>query len=149
LLFNRFILNGLKYANELLNENVFDIKDWKVIGEYVFDIDGGRHQAFYAPNKDVIIRGISVREGERVQVEQSLKYSAKEAEKLWEASGLKEVGKWTASKHEYSTYCRFIILLMSQFQSCKVLSKSLKFLTQEYSCESGRHDFSAWAKAIA
>jgi hypothetical protein len=37
-----------------------------------------------------------------VQVEQSLKYSQAESEAMWAAAGLKEVGKWEATKEQYS-----------------------------------------------
>lgn len=89
-------------ANRILKEPVFKLDDWRVIGEYVFDKDGGRHQAFYAPVKDLSILGVRIQKDERVQVEQSLKYSPAETKTLWEQAGLKEVGRWTASKDEYS-----------------------------------------------
>lgn len=92
----------MAHANRLLNEEAFDLNDWRVIGEYVFDKDGGRHQAFYAPNKDVSVKGIRIQKDERVQVEQSLKYSQKEIKILWDQAGLKEVDRWTASKDQYS-----------------------------------------------
>lgn len=97
----RFVLNGLVNANRVLKKEVFDLNDWRVIGEYVCDKDGGRHQAFYAPNKDVSILGISIQKDERVQVEQSLKYSAAESQTLWKQAGLKEVARWKATKDEY------------------------------------------------
>lgn len=75
-----------------------------MIGEYVYDGEGGRHQAFYAPIKDVHYKDIHFKAGERVQVEQSLKYSAEETEQLWRASGLGEVGRWSASSEAYSMF---------------------------------------------
>lgn len=75
-----------------------------MIGEYVYDGEGGRHQAFYAPIKDVHYKDIHFKAGERVQVEQSLKYSAEETSQLWQASGLKEVGRWSASSEAYSMF---------------------------------------------
>src|ERR1700761_5578571 len=74
---DRFILNGLLHANDILGERVFELDDWKVIGEYVFDSEGGRHQAFYSPLRDFRYRDIQFKAGERIQVEQSLKFSAK------------------------------------------------------------------------
>jgi uncharacterized SAM-dependent methyltransferase len=73
-----------------------------VIGEYVYDGEGGRHQAFYTPTRDIDYKDIHFKAGERIQVEQSLKYSAEEAEQLWKASGLNEVGRWSASSESYS-----------------------------------------------
>lgn len=98
----RFILNGLENANHVLNEQTFDIDDWEVIGEYVYDSEGGRHQAFYSPKRDVTCAGVTIREGERVKVEESLKYSEEESKALWDHAGLKEVGRWSASKESYS-----------------------------------------------
>jgi L-histidine Nalpha-methyltransferase / hercynylcysteine S-oxide synthase len=86
-----------------LEEQVFNLDDWKVIGEYVYDGEGGRHQAFYSPVKDVHYKDVYFKAGERVQVEQSLKYSAEETRQLWRASGLSEVGRWSASSEAYST----------------------------------------------
>ncbi|ELR09298.1 hypothetical protein GMDG_03866 [Pseudogymnoascus destructans 20631-21] len=101
---HKFILNGLDNANSILGENVFDTNDWEVIGEYVCDKDGGRHRAFYAPKRDITIRGVFIEQGERVQVEQSLKYSQAESEGMWAAAGLKEVGKWGATKEQYNIH---------------------------------------------
>lgn len=101
---NRFILNGLVHANKLLGEQVFDVNDWKVIGEYVYDSDGSRHQAFYAPKHNIQYKDIFFRAEEKVKVEESLKYSAEDAVKLWEAAGLQEINHWTASSDTYSEY---------------------------------------------
>ncbi len=104
-------MNGLVHANELLGEQVFKLEDWKVIGEYVYDDQGGRHQAFYSPVRDVCIRDITVRAGERIQIEESLKYSSDDAEQLWKGSGLREVDRWSASSDAYSQYLLLSYLL--------------------------------------
>jgi L-histidine Nalpha-methyltransferase / hercynylcysteine S-oxide synthase len=85
-----------------MGQKVFDINDWKIIGEYVHDSEGGRHQAFYSPKRNIRCLGVCIEEGERVQVEQSLKYSHEEARVLWQLAGLKEIGKWTATEELYS-----------------------------------------------
>ena len=103
--YSRFVLNGLVNANRILKDTAFNLEDWRVIGEYVFDKDGGRHQAFYAPDKNVTVLGVNIKKDERVQVEQSLKYTAAETQTLWKQAGLKEVGRWTATKDEYSMDC--------------------------------------------
>lgn len=95
-------MNGLLHANAILGERVFDLDDWKVIGEYVYDSEGGRHQAFYSPLRDILYQDIQFKAGERIQVEQSLKFSAGEAAHLWKDSGLSEVGRWSASSDAYS-----------------------------------------------
>ncbi|KAL2159435.1 hypothetical protein VTH06DRAFT_2440 [Thermothelomyces fergusii] len=91
---HEFILNGLRHANRILGEDAFVEKDWRVVGEYVYDGEGGRHQAFYAPVRETIVMGERIRPHERIQVEQSLKYSAAEAEELWRRAGLSEIAQW-------------------------------------------------------
>lgn len=90
-----------------MGEQVFNLDDWRVIGEYVYDDEGGRHQAFYSPKKDVHYKDVHFKAGERVQVEQSLKYSAEEANQLWKDSGLNEVALWSASSEAYGTSVHF------------------------------------------
>lgn len=97
--------------------------DWKVIGEYVYDKDGGRHQAFVAPKKDVTVRGVHIEKGERVHIEQSLKYSETDSQTLWAAAGLKEVGKWKATKDQYSKYLQHLLLV--KVQTCCDFIRSL------------------------
>ncbi|KAK2034455.1 hypothetical protein LX32DRAFT_634274 [Colletotrichum zoysiae] len=89
-----FILNGLANANEILGEEAFKTGDWEVIGEYVYDEEGGRHQAFYSPVRDTYVMGTLVKQHERIQVEQSLKYSQLGAENLWNMAGLVETACW-------------------------------------------------------
>ncbi|KAJ9148910.1 hypothetical protein NKR23_g4566 [Pleurostoma richardsiae] len=100
---HQFILNGLVHANEILGEEAFKIGDWKVIGEYVYDVEGGRHQAFYSPVRDTLVMGELIRAHERIEVEQSLKYSRAEAERLWNQAGLQETGRW-AVQDEYGLH---------------------------------------------
>jgi len=90
----RFVLNGLRHANTVLGQTVFNERDWKVVGEYVFDDQGGRHQAFYAPLRDTLVMGELIKTHERIQVEQSLKFSPGEAQRLWNRAGMVEVGQW-------------------------------------------------------
>lgn len=90
----RFILNGLRHANRILGETAFVEGEWRVIGEYVYDAEGGRHQAFYSPLKDTTVMGKLIRPHDRIQVEQSLKYSPAETEQLWNRAGMKEIGRW-------------------------------------------------------
>ncbi|KAF7869743.1 hypothetical protein EAF04_004527 [Stromatinia cepivora] len=101
---HRFILNGLVQANEILGENVFDVADWTVIGEYVYDMQGGRHQAFYSPSCDITIQDVLVKAGERVKIEVSLKYSSEETAKLLKDAGMREAQKWSASTADYNIH---------------------------------------------
>ncbi len=109
----RFILNGLAQANDILGEQIFKFDDWKVIGEYVYDDQGGRHQAFYSPIRDIHFKDIVFKAGERVLVERSFKYSAAEATDLWKASGLDEVKYWSASSDAYSKQSSHFPYLLS------------------------------------
>ncbi|KAK1777450.1 C-type lectin protein [Copromyces sp. CBS 386.78] len=92
---HEFILNGLRNANEILGETAFIEGDWRVIGEYVYDEEGGRHQAFYAPIRDTMVMGELIRSHDRIQVEQSVKYSKEESKRLWSKAGLEQVTEWT------------------------------------------------------
>jgi uncharacterized SAM-dependent methyltransferase len=82
------------------------------VGEYVHDEQGGRHQAFYTPNRDVTLRDIQIKAGERVQVEVSLKYSPDETKQLWNDAGMLEVKRWSASTDEYSKFNSFVKYLL-------------------------------------
>ncbi|EPQ61820.1 Bgt-2661 [Blumeria graminis f. sp. tritici] len=100
----RFILNGLLHANNILGKVVFELSDWRVIGEYIHDDDGGRHQAFCVPKRELQFEDIFIQEGERILIEKSLKYPDEEAAKLWKDSGLVENNRWSASSTTYSLY---------------------------------------------
>lgn len=66
-----------------------------MIGQYVYDEEGGRHEAFVSPRRSVDILGATVLPHERIQIEESLKYSSKELEHLLESAGLAELDRWT------------------------------------------------------
>lgn len=90
----RFILNGLAHANSIFNEELFHLPDWKVVGEYVYDEEGGRHQAFVMPVRDAVVLGNHINAYERIQIEQSLKYSPAGSEKLFKLAGLEKLMSW-------------------------------------------------------
>ncbi|GAB1318688.1 Ergothioneine biosynthesis protein 1 [Madurella fahalii] len=91
---HEFILNGLRNANKVLEETAFIESEWRVIGEYVYDDEGGRHQAFYSPLRDTTVLGELIRPHDRIQVEQSLKYSPDEARELWDGAAMAELDQW-------------------------------------------------------
>lgn len=91
----RFVLNGLTHANEILGEEAFNVEEWQVTGEYVYDVDGGRHQAFVSPLEVSSVLGHIIKPHERIKIEQSLKYSDVGVDKLWKMAGLSEVTKWS------------------------------------------------------
>ncbi|KAF5583029.1 TAD2-tRNA-specific adenosine deaminase 2 [Fusarium pseudocircinatum] len=92
---HQFILNGLQNANEILGEEAFNTDEWRVIGEYVYDVEGGRHQAFLSPTRPTDALGSRVLPHERIEIEQSLKYSEAEKDRLWKLAGLTEMGQWS------------------------------------------------------
>jgi L-histidine Nalpha-methyltransferase / hercynylcysteine S-oxide synthase len=101
----RFILNGLAHANRLFGEELFNRADWKVIGEYVYDADGGRHRAFVTPNRQISVLGVDIRPQERIHIEHSFKYSDEGKTKLWRAAGLAEINRWMyGEEHGTLTY---------------------------------------------
>ncbi|KAL6161304.1 hypothetical protein ACJBU6_00424 [Exserohilum turcicum] len=99
---HKFILNGLKHANALMGDRTFNMDDWEIIGEY--DVKAGRHHAFVAPRKDVVVDGVTVKQGERIRIEESYKYSHKEAKKLWELARLSESAVWANSMGDYGLH---------------------------------------------
>ncbi|KAI8624488.1 C-type lectin protein [Xylariaceae sp. FL1651] len=101
---HEFILNGLRHANEVLDEPAFKLEDWRVIGEYVYDKEGGRHQAFYSPVRDTVVMGETIKAHERIQVEQSFKYSEEGYEDLWRSAGVLEAGRWMTDDKDYGLH---------------------------------------------
>ncbi|KAG6003635.1 Ergothioneine biosynthesis protein 1 [Claviceps maximensis] len=92
---HEFVLNALTNANNICGGEIFHVPEWHVIGEYVYDDEGGRHQAFISPLKEVTVLGSVVRPHERIQIERSMKYSQVGAENLWRNAGLRKVQTWT------------------------------------------------------
>ncbi|KAG6013106.1 hypothetical protein E4U54_007077 [Claviceps lovelessii] len=90
-----FVLNGLANANTIFGEELFHVPDWRAVGEYVYDDEGGRHQAYVFPVKEVTVLGSVIKAYERIHIEKSLKYSKAEADNLWRNSGLRNIQTWT------------------------------------------------------
>lgn len=99
---HEFILNGLKHANTLLEREVFDLKDWKVIGRYNEEND--RHEAFVVPLRDVEVEGVHVPAGEEVRIEESYKYNWAQSERLWADSGIDEGARWMNEQGNYGLH---------------------------------------------
>ncbi|GAW12131.1 hypothetical protein ANO14919_014890 [Xylariales sp. No.14919] len=101
---HEFILNGLQHANEILGEPVFRSDDWKVIGEFAYDDEGGRHRAFYSPVRDTVVMGEAIKAHERIQVEESFKYSKGACDALWKAAGVLETDRWMTGDENYGLH---------------------------------------------
>ena len=105
---HEFIMNGLVHANRLLDKDVFKREDWKVIGEY--NEPAGRHQAFYAPIKDLVIDGVYIEAGEKIRVEESHKYSSVQSSELWQAVGLVQQASFGNSVNDYRKSNKLVAL---------------------------------------
>lgn len=101
---HKFIMNGLSHANAILGKYAFRDDDWSVIGE--FDEKTGRHQAFYVPNRDLIVEEVEFKAGEKVRVEESYKYSAHERSDLWSKAKLALDSEWSNDAGDYRKYGR-------------------------------------------
>jgi EasF-like predicted methyltransferase len=109
---HKFILNGLEHANELLGSQDFDTNTWKVFGEYRYDEFGGRHMAFVSPTRDVVIDGISIKKNEKIQIEESNKFTTEETRQMFNEAGLVEGAKWANHHGDYGMHSRFYDLVM-------------------------------------
>jgi EasF-like predicted methyltransferase len=103
---HEFILNGLEHANRLLaTENctdIFDISQWKVIGEY--DDVQDRHVAYVSPKQDLTVYGVVIKKDERIQIEESNKYSSDETNQLFRGAGLVQGPRWTNHQGDYGEF---------------------------------------------
>jgi EasF-like predicted methyltransferase len=98
---HEFILNGLEHANDVLGSKDFDTTYWKVFGEYRYDENGGRHVAFVSPTGDVVVDGISIKRDEKIQIEESNKFSPEETSQMFHEAGLVEGPRWANQQGDY------------------------------------------------
>ncbi|KAK4494315.1 hypothetical protein PRZ48_014613 [Zasmidium cellare] len=99
---HQFTMNGLHHANRLLGREVFHTDDWEAIGEY--DKEGERHRAFVVPRRELEIEGVSLKQGEKVRIEESYKYNRKQADQLWAHAGVIEFANWTNDTGTYGLH---------------------------------------------
>ncbi|KAF2103583.1 hypothetical protein NA57DRAFT_33375 [Rhizodiscina lignyota] len=99
---HQFILNGLKQANRLLQTEAFDLRVWRVIGE--FDASAGRHHAFVSPTEDTVIDGVFIKRDERVRIEESYKFSPEEVVALFQYASLAEGARWMNERGDYGLH---------------------------------------------
>ena len=124
-----FVLNGLEHANVILGEKAFDPDAWEVIGEYCYNKEGGKHQAFYSPTRHVDVLGQHIRPGERVQVEQSLKYSFKQAQKLWSQAAMIETKNWIHGEEYGKQLCESLFFPFRRFNSPEICATRISVLS--------------------
>lgn len=120
-----FVLNGLTHANRLMGTEVFKVDGWKVVGE--FDVEAGRHQAFYSPVRDVIVEGISIKSGEKIRVEESYKYSSLQSSELWQRASLVPHAKYGNETDDYREQCPCIHMLFFVFANLRLRFEDLLF----------------------
>jgi uncharacterized SAM-dependent methyltransferase len=79
---------------------VFAPDDWRLTGEFVSDAAGSRHQYWMSPVREVAVMGTMIRPHERIVMEESWKYTRREARQLWDAAGLRQAAGWV-DEREY------------------------------------------------
>ncbi|RDW74477.1 DUF323 domain protein [Aspergillus mulundensis] len=95
----KFYENGLVNANKTFGREVFRPEEWEIVTEY--DEVDGRHQAFYAPTKNLTICNVHLKRGERIIFEEAFKYGSERREKLWREAGLLEAAEFDSSSGDY------------------------------------------------
>ena len=99
----QFILAGLAAANGILGAEHFRAAEWRYVGEWNAAL--ARHQAYYVATADVrfdgALAGLSVRRGERVNIEYSYKFDAADARLLWDDAGLVASAQWANARGDY------------------------------------------------
>lgn len=98
-----FTLNGLWHANSVMEKEYFVPGEWEFIGEW--NAEEGRHQAYYEALKDIsfdgALEGVTVKKGERINVEYSYKFDENESHLLWEHAGLADGARWSNDAGDY------------------------------------------------
>lgn len=125
---HEFTMNGLKHANELLGYETFNLDDWKAIGHY--DEVDGRHQAFVAPKRDLIVEGVAISADEWIRIEESYKYSPAQAERLWSESGVIEAASWSNAEGSYGMASETLKFMFSDLKTILTFDFSAAYAQQ-------------------
>ncbi|KAK5685788.1 hypothetical protein LTR17_026932 [Elasticomyces elasticus] len=96
----RFIENAIPQANKQLGYEAFKPDDWRQQGEW--NAAEGKHDQYLVPVEDVGFEDVQIAEGERVYIVTSVKYDDKEKARLFRASGLTEVERYTNDDGSYA-----------------------------------------------
>ncbi|KAI5843053.1 C-type lectin protein [Morchella snyderi] len=98
-----FTLNGLWHANSVMEKEYFVRGEWEFVGEW--NAEEGRHQAYYEALKDITfdgaLAGVTVKKGEKINVEYSYKFDESESHLLWEHAGLADGARWSNDAGDY------------------------------------------------
>jgi EasF-like predicted methyltransferase len=99
----KFIMRGLSNANSILGGKYFELDEWDYVGEW--NAEHGRHQAYYVPKKDIQftgkLEGVTVKKGERVNIEYSYKFDDQDARTLWDEAELSGGAQWANEDGDY------------------------------------------------
>ncbi|KAK5719410.1 hypothetical protein LTR15_007933 [Elasticomyces elasticus] len=98
----RFIENAIPQANKQLGYEAFKPDEWRQQGEW--NAAEGKHDQYLVPVKDVCFEDVRIAEGERVYIVSSMKYDDKEKARLFRASGLTEVERYTNGDGSYGLH---------------------------------------------
>ncbi|KAK6358631.1 hypothetical protein TWF730_007955 [Orbilia blumenaviensis] len=101
----RFIMNGLNNANNILGSKVFNQSDWNYVGEY--DVVYDCHQAFYESREELVLplpTPVKIEKGEKVRVERSYKFSYEKSVAMFEGAGLVIGTSWGQAGGEYALH---------------------------------------------
>ncbi|GBB86227.1 hypothetical protein RclHR1_12660007 [Rhizophagus clarus] len=107
-----FIMNGLNHINAIFDQPIIDRKDFEYFAKYNIDI--GRHEAYYKVKNDVTLEfkafndkpkvEIKLKKDELINVEYSYKYSKTEVDALLEFGSLSYVESWSDSQSLYDLH---------------------------------------------
>ncbi|KAF8621300.1 hypothetical protein AX15_007898 [Amanita polypyramis BW_CC] len=123
----KFIMNGLRVAGYVVgNENIFDEEKWEYVNHY--NTDERRHEAFFKSKCRQVIteptsgKRIIFLENEKVRIEESFKYSDRDAYKLFAEGNVRPVHRWTDKTSRYSLWLlerpAFIFPLLQSSFAC-------------------------------
>ncbi|KAK0201959.1 DUF323 domain-containing protein [Desarmillaria ectypa] len=124
----KFIMNGLRGAGKALgNEDLFDQGKWSYVNTY--NESERRHEAFFQCRAEHTVRDPATAaefhflENELVKIEESFKFSARDAYILFTESNLRPIQRWSDSSSRYSLWLLerppFIFPLLSSPSSSK------------------------------
>ncbi|ORY81537.1 C-type lectin protein [Protomyces lactucae-debilis] len=99
----RFEMNGLEHANQILGREVLRQSDWQYKGLY--NQEEGYHEAAFQALNDVhIADDLKIEKDTLIRIERSYKYSNLEALALFDRSELNVAAQWKDSRDLYSLY---------------------------------------------
>ncbi|KAF5382668.1 hypothetical protein D9615_002725 [Tricholomella constricta] len=104
-----FIMNGLRTAGRALgNEGMFDENKWEYVNQY--NVEQRQHEAYFKSKCAQTVQDPSTKqdipflEEEMLKIEESFKFSEKDAYTLFSESNLRPIQRWTDSSQKYSLW---------------------------------------------